>query len=360
MIAVEHVLYFSPPTMEIKVQKSYVPALTLSEINSKLDRSDWTTRKQCPACRTSAIKPLVEIRYFKYDRCNDCGFVFANPAPSDRTASEFYNSDFYGNYRILEEETIQKQPYFSISSYTDLHRLAGWLNCEKSARILDFGCGPASFIALLRDEFGFQNVEGLELNEYSAGVAERSYGIKLALAIEQLKHKTYDVIILFEVIEHLTNPDEAISLCNGLLEPGGLLFITTPSVRNIPCRFFPSHCGHYTGPSHVSLFTEEAMSRLLFRFNIKVERLETDNAPLLGNAIVSPIYNLDFVSPRSSNDYSDILFVPNRLGKAFGLNPTRYVRSIPFRVATKAEYLINRFVSGKYSDHLYLLARKQR
>jgi hypothetical protein len=55
---------------------------------------------------------------------------------------------------------------------------------EKSARILDFGCGPASFLALLRDEFGFENIEGLELNENSAGIAARSYGITLIPRME--------------------------------------------------------------------------------------------------------------------------------------------------------------------------------
>ena len=130
------------------------------------------------------------------------------------------------------------------------------------------------------------------------------------------------------MIEHLTNPDEVISLCRNLLGPGGKLFITTPSVRNIPARFFPSHCGHYTAPSHVSLFTEEAMSRLLSRFNFKIERLETDDAPLLGNSLVSPLYNLDFISPQSFDDFSDSMFVPNGLGKALGLTPTRHVGSL--------------------------------
>lgn len=315
-------------------------------------------RTACPACMSAAVGPFVDVRHFKYDRCRECGFVFANPAPSDRAASEFYNSSFYGNYRTLEEENIQKRPYFSISSYTDPRRLARWLTCEKSARILDFGCGPASFLALLRDEFGFENIEGLELNERSAGIAARCYGITLTPTIGQLKHKTYDVIILFEVIEHLTRPGEVVSLCRNLLGQGGRLFITTPSVRNISGRFFLSHCGHYTAPSHVSLFTEQAMGRLLSRFNFKVERLETDDAPLLGNALVSPLYNLDFISPRSFDDTDDSMFVPNKLGRALGLRSTRHVGLFPFRAARKAESLMTRFVRGRFSDHLYLLAAK--
>jgi 2-polyprenyl-3-methyl-5-hydroxy-6-metoxy-1,4-benzoquinol methylase len=339
------------------LQTSYVAVPSLSEMNSKLDRSDWIMQTECAACMSAAIKPFADIRHFKYDRCGECGFVFSNPAPSDRAAFEFYNSDFYRNYRTLEEENIQKRPYFSISAYADPRRLAGWLTCEKSARILDFGCGPASFLALLRDEFGFDNVEGLELNENSAAIAARSYGIKLTPTVEQLKHKTYDVIILFEVIEHLTDPGGAISLCRNLLGPGGKLFITTPSVRSIPARFFPSYCAHYTAPSHVSLFTEEAMSRLLSRFNFKIERLETDDAPLLGDALASPLYNLDFISPQSFDDFSDKIFVPNGLGKALGLAPTRHL-ALPFRVARKAENVISRLVRGRYSDHLYLLGAK--
>lgn len=336
----------------------YVAAPTLSELNLKQDRSDWQMRDACPACTSPEIKDFADVRNFGYDRCSDCGFVFANPAPSERAASEFYNSDFYDNYRALEEENIRKTPYYSISSYTDPRRLAGWLTQEKAAKILDFGCGPASFIALLRDEFGFANVEGLELNANSAAVADRSYGIKLAPDALHLKHKPYDVILMFEVIEHLPNPAHEIEQCRDLLAPGGQLFITTPSVRNIPARYFPSHCGHYTGPSHVSLFTEESMSRLLGRLGMKIVRMETDDAPLLGRAVTSPLYNLDIQSPQSSFDIDDALFVPNIMGRAAGLKPTRAVKSLPFRLVKRAESIAQRFVAGRFSDHLYLLAER--
>jgi SAM-dependent methyltransferase len=215
----------------------YVPTPTLSELNAKLtQRDDWEIRKSCPACQGASIRRFASVRYISYDRCEGCGFVFANPAPPHAVVSDFYNSDFYDNYRTLEEARIGDEPYFSISAYTDPLRLAGWLKCDKSASILDFGCGPGSFLALLRDKFGFENVEGLELNKKSASIALRHYALKLASDINVLKHQQYDVVILFEVIEHVTKPDEVLSLCSTLLRPGGLLFITTPSVRSIPGR----------------------------------------------------------------------------------------------------------------------------
>ncbi|MGM4906887.1 class I SAM-dependent methyltransferase [Tardiphaga sp. 866_E4_N2_1] len=338
---------------------AYTATATLSDFNSKADRSDWSLKTTCPACAALHIAGFATIRSFRYYRCGECGFVFANPAPSERAASEFYNSAFYNNYRTAEEEIIERQPYFSISAYTDPRRLAGWLTHDKAAHILDFGCGPASFIALLRDEFGFSNVEGLELNTRAADIARRCYGIVLTPTVDQLKQKSYDVVILFEVIEHLTDPESVVKLCRDLLAPGGHLFITTPSVRNIPGRFMPSHCGHYTGPSHVSLFTETAMERLLDRVGFEIERLETDPSGVLGRAYASPLYDLDFSSPQSSTDVDDGIYVPNRIGRALGLKPTRKVRSLPFRVAQKVENVINRFVKDRYSDHLYLLAKRR-
>ena len=341
----------------------YLPSPTLSELNAKLtQRDDWEIRKSCPACDMLSIRRFASIRYISYEQCDSCGFVFANPAPPTAVVSDFYNSDFYNNYRTLEETRIGEEPYFSISAYTDPVRLAGWLKCDKSASILDFGCGPGSFVALLRDKFGFENVEGLELNKKSASIALRHYALKLASDINDLKHRQYDVVLLFEVIEHITKPDEVLSLCSSLLRPGGLLFITTPSVRSIPGRYFPSHCNHFTGPSHVSLFTETALARLLARFSFDIERLEIDrNRSIFGNFVAKPVYNLDFASPRSRTDVNDSLFSPNRFGRLLGLKPSRSMGPIFNRLQRLDRLMARAFmiVTGRsFSDHLYVLAKK--
>jgi 2-polyprenyl-3-methyl-5-hydroxy-6-metoxy-1,4-benzoquinol methylase len=353
----------SPEVLSQNV-KNYLPSPTLSELNARLDSQNrrWHERENCPACNSVSLRHFAVIRRISYARCRTCGFVFTNPAPPEEIISEFYNSTFYNNYRRLEEDRIRNQPYFSVSAYTDLRRLAGWLNGDKSASILDFGCGPGSFLALIRDEFGFKNIEGLELNKESAGIALRNYGLDIANNIKELKRKQYDFIILFEVIEHLTNPDEVISICTHLLKDGGSLFVTTPSVRNIPARMFASHCGHYTGPSHVSLFTEEALSRLLGRFGLNIVRLETDKCMnVLGNYIAKPFYEMDFASPRSSADGNDALFVPTRVGRALGLKPTRSVGRF-LQAAYGLDRLVGRCLAKiarlSYSDHLYVMARK--
>jgi len=339
---------------------AYAAAPTLAQVNAYLGVETWETVSACAACRSDAIGRFARIRGIAYDRCASCGFVFANPMPSDAALEQFYNSAFYDNYRVLEEDVIASRPYFSVSAYRDLRQLAAWIEADRTAAILDYGCGPGSFLALLRDEFGYRNVEGLELNRHSAEVARRCYGLELAPEIGALRRKSYDVIVLFETIEHLSDPDAVVAHCARLLAPSGLLFVTTPSVRNLPARLFPSHCVHYTGPSHISLFTEQALERLLARHGLAVRRLETDaSTEVFGGYLARPFYDLDFTSPRDAADTDDRLYTPTALGRALNLRPTRAPGPLLKR-ATKLDAFAARAwrkLSGRsYSDHLYALA----
>ncbi|CAN7361649.1 class I SAM-dependent methyltransferase [Phenylobacterium sp. LjRoot219] len=338
----------------------YATAPTLAEFNAGLGVESWAARTRCAACTSTAIDRFSRIRQIHYDRCAECGFVFANPMPTDAVLADFYNSAFYNNYRVLEEQTIAAEPYFSVSAYRDLRELATWIEADRAAAILDYGCGPGSFLALLRDEFGFANVEGLELNLHSAEVARRCYGLELAPDVGALHQQSYDVIVLFETIEHLSDPDEVVATCARLLSPCGVLFVTTPSVRNIPARRFPSHCVHYTGPSHVSLFTEQALERLLSRHGLRIRRLETDaNTEVLGSYLARPFYDLDFSSPRGAGDADDRLYRPTALGRALKLQPARTPGPLLGQAAkldTFAAKALRKLFGRAYSDHLYAMA----
>lgn len=341
---------------------SYAAAPTLAQLNADLSVENWGAVTACAACGSAAIDRFSRIRGIAYDRCGACGFVFANPMPPDAVLDRFYNSAFYDNYRVLEEDVIASDPYFSVSAYRDLRQLAKWIDADKAAAILDFGCGPGSFLALLRDEFGYANVEGLELNLHSAEVARRCYGLELAPDIGALRRKSYDVIVLFETIEHLSDPDAVVADCARLLAPCGVLFVTTPSVRNLPARLFPSHCVHYTGPSHISLFTEQALERLLARHGLEIRRLEIDaSTEVFGGYLARPFYDLDFTSPRDAGDTDDRLYTPTALGRALNLPPTR-TPGLLLPQAAKLDALAARAwrkLSGRtYSDHLYALAAR--
>ena len=87
----------------------------------------------------------------------------------------------------------------------------------------------------------------------------------------------------------------------------GRIFITTPAVNNLVGRLIPSHSAHYSATFPVSMFTMLAVRRLLARFDFDVQASDTDaNVELIQALAVVPFYDLDFVSPRSASDASDL------------------------------------------------------
>jgi 2-polyprenyl-3-methyl-5-hydroxy-6-metoxy-1,4-benzoquinol methylase len=347
---------------------NFTATSTLSILNKELaaEIKSWQKLDICPACEMRSIKTFATVRNMPYSRCCNCGFRFANPVPSDRVLMSFYNSPFYTNYRQLEENQIVQGHYFSISIGLDTMRhLASWLGNDKSLKILDYGCGPGSFTALLRNEFKFLNVEGLELNKQSVIIAQRNYGLTIASSLEELKHQLYDCVVLLEVIEHIPKPDIFFKQIASLVKPGGCVLIATPAVDNLLGLFLPSYAdAPYTAPCHLSLFTHKAISCMLSRFGFNIERIQIIQSwGVIEKVIASLVYELDFLSPRSEEDFSDLLYIPNALGRLLGLKPQRSLPSnLFFRALRRVDGLIMRIVkhipSVPMNGHMYLLARK--
>jgi 2-polyprenyl-3-methyl-5-hydroxy-6-metoxy-1,4-benzoquinol methylase/predicted RNA-binding Zn-ribbon protein involved in translation (DUF1610 family) len=342
---------------------------SLSELNAKLieEMRTWQRVRACPVCDSASIVRFAVVRHFEHSRCQTCGFTFANPFPPQGLLDAFYNSEFYANYRRFEAARIAHDPYFSMSMYTDMSRLASWLGEDKSRSVLDFGCGPGAFLAFIRDRHGFADVEGIELSSRSVEFARRQYQLAIASSAAQLRHTQYDLVVLIEVIEHVPNPTAFFHQVASLVKPGGRILITTPAVDSFVGRFFPSLCGHYTAPSHVSLFTMDSMKRLLANFDFLVERLEVDERlPTLDQFAESLLYRMDFLSPAHDADGDDILKVPNALGRWLGLEKERApAPGVLRRVLRRLDKTIGSRVLRRLSllpktVHLYVLARKQR
>lgn len=346
----------------------YVNTSTLSTFNKELvtDIKSWRQLDICPACQMPSLVKFATIRHMPYSRCRTCGFRFANPVPSDKVLSAFYNSPFYCNYRQLEENQIAQGHHFSISIGIDtMQHLATWLGNDKSLKILDYGCGPGTFVSLLRDKFNFLNVEGLELNRQSVIIAKRNYDLTIALSPEELQHQLYDCVTLLEVIEHLPEPDIFFKQIASLVKPGGCILIATPAVDNLLGLFFPWYAdAPYTAPCHISLFTKKALMCLLSRFGFDIERIEIQLSwGVVEKLFASLVYELDFLSPRHDHDFNDMLYTPNALGRLLGLQPQRSLPSnLFFRTLRRIDGLFGgiarRLPSVPMNGHMYVLARK--
>lgn len=98
-------------------------------------------------------------------------------------------------------------------------------------RVLDIGCGGGLFLAKMKEAGA--DVLGIELSDTRAYYAKTKHGlnvVKRAVEDEYWRefHGTFDVVTLWDVIEHVNYPLATLRAAAEMLKPGGILLIDTP------------------------------------------------------------------------------------------------------------------------------------
>lgn len=131
---------------------------------------------------------------------------------------------FYRGLRIQAEVTT--------------HQLAArWAlnNLAEGARILDLATGEGALAQQLSD-LGF-DVSCTSWDDRSRADA-KCYKIDLdhAFSTSDVGGEPFDAVMAVEIIEHVENPAQLLRSCRGLLQDGGLLFLSTPNVESARAR----------------------------------------------------------------------------------------------------------------------------
>ncbi|MFM9941396.1 MAG: class I SAM-dependent methyltransferase [Hyphomicrobiaceae bacterium] len=167
--------------------------------------------------------------------------------------------------REVKTKVADRERFFS---YFDL--ISPILNAKPgSTRYLDIGCGVGHSVELGK-ELGF-NALGLEVSRTALATARHSDRNVQHPGDWQGK-ETFDLISLFETLEHVTRPDSLMAQARQCLAPGGLLLITVPNVQCWEIQLLRERCFHvfggFEGVGHINLFSPEGLSRLFERHGL--------------------------------------------------------------------------------------------
>ena len=130
-------------------------------------------------------------------------------------------------------------------------------------RVLDFGCAGGFFLDQARQR-GWQ-IAGVEISQPMAERAAALLQIPIAANLAELAdpHGAFDVITLWEVIEHLPDPLAVLAQLRLLLKPGGWLALSTPNTGHWQALAAPDQWTSYRPPAHVLYLTEPTLRNLL-------------------------------------------------------------------------------------------------
>jgi 2-polyprenyl-3-methyl-5-hydroxy-6-metoxy-1,4-benzoquinol methylase len=194
---------------------------------------------------------------------------------------ESYITEKYG-YRRGGAKTITrilgKILYLFPLRRADVDATARWLDAVPGGRLLDVGCGSGEWLASMSD-LGW-TVEGVDFDEQAVEAARRR-GVKAVhgtLEEQQFAARSFDVVTVNHVIEHVPDPCSLLRECRRLLKPGGRLVVATPNCKSLGHSLFKESWRGLEPPRHLQILSPLAMSRYLSEAGFKQVKVMTVNS----------------------------------------------------------------------------------
>ncbi len=106
---------------------------------------------------------------------------------------------------------------------------------ERSASIVDIGCGTGALLAQLRSH-GYTDLSGVDISPPADLEGIGFHSLDLDNLRLPFADQSVDLALAVEVIEHLENPGSFFAELRRVLRPSGMLLMTTPNVHSVEAR----------------------------------------------------------------------------------------------------------------------------
>jgi SAM-dependent methyltransferase len=139
--------------------------------------------------------------------------------------------------------------------------------------LLDVGCGSGDFLAFVQAA-GRWKISGLEPNAAAARAAREGRGLNVKigqLPDATLPARSFDVITLWHVLEHVPNPAVVLADVRRLLKPEGVLIVGVPLGDSVEANWFKANWAGYDVPRHLVTFTHASLSEFAQRHGFYLE-----------------------------------------------------------------------------------------
>lgn len=262
-------------------------------------RRDEFVTVACPGCGGDTYQPRFEKYGFSYVTCDTCRTFFTNPRPSAALLEKFYagsvNYAYWNEVIFPASEAKRREKIFSprVDLVIDL--------CKQYApdaqSLLEVGAGFGTFCEEMLSRQAFKKVVAVEPGADLAQTC-RNRGIEvIELPVEQVSFSEgdlFDVIVNFEVIEHLFSPKDFIVSCRGMVKTGGLLIITCPNGEGFDVVTIGT-VSDTVDHEHLNYLNPESLGELMRQSGFEVVSARTPgklDAELVRNKVIEGAFSV--------------------------------------------------------------------
>jgi SAM-dependent methyltransferase len=233
-----------------------------------------TVGRECLLCGGPDSRSVFEEFGIDIVRCRACGHVFSTYA-GDPHYDGFWGED------VAEGSESRYWDRARAAMYQDfLNRFVA----GRAGRLLDMGCGLGYFVKAMA-VYPAWEAHGCEISEAAVRYSRETLGLSnvVRARLEEVSwpRESFDIITIWDVLDHLQRPDPLLKRCHELLTRDGICFIRTPNVsmhlprarlkklvwgmrRDIPYLQARDHFHHYSTESIRRLLDRNGFSRVEF------------------------------------------------------------------------------------------------
>lgn len=238
----------------------------------------------CNLCGANDTELVYEVKdrlmrlpgTFSLVRCQQCGLVYLNPRPTMKEIGHYYPEE-YGPYKVTRENQ---------QSWTALldHSYGYWKRARlvnaaypQGGHILDVGCASGDFLHMM-ERMDHWEVHGVEVSAEASRYGRECYGLEIdtgELADAHYPDARFDVITIWDVLEHVHDPTGTLSEMHRILKPDGLAIIRVPNLNTWDARLFGPYWVGLDAPRHLYVFSAETLTALLHKTGFQVRQLRS-------------------------------------------------------------------------------------
>jgi 2-polyprenyl-3-methyl-5-hydroxy-6-metoxy-1,4-benzoquinol methylase len=197
--------------------------------------------------------------------CKGCTLKYLNPRVRSDLILESYSN-------AVDPTFIKQNPQriatFKRAFGKVLKRLQ--ITPSRETRVLDVGCAGGAF-PKAADDLGF-SVVGVEPSAWMCEFGKKEYGLDLRPGIiqdQKFDDKTFDIVTLWDVIEHIVDPVDALQHIRRVLKDSGYLVVNYPDYDSIACKMMGKRWPFFLSV-HLYYFTPQTVRQILEKAGFEV------------------------------------------------------------------------------------------
>jgi 2-polyprenyl-3-methyl-5-hydroxy-6-metoxy-1,4-benzoquinol methylase len=236
--------------------------------------------EKCPICEMEVLEPFLNVtdyfltkEQFTIVNCKNCGFRFTNPRPQQSKLSDYYKSVEYISHSN-NKKGITNKIYHLIRNHNHKKKFSlikKYSNNGKS--ILDIGCATGEFLNFFKQR-GWKTT-GVEPGVEAGKFAKEQYNLDVydEREIINFADKSYDVITMWHVLEHVPSLNERMKEISRLINENGILVIAVPNSNSYDAKYYKNFWAAYDVPRHLYHFTKETLLLLIEKHGFMLEKI---------------------------------------------------------------------------------------